>query len=334
MTDALRSPAGNSVSTFSALQILARREGARAAALANGGGVPLMRFLPPLSTVRERRARPLSWVFTFTDTGSALYHDHLLALVQSAVERTTLRAVCIFSGSADSPTARWLRAKGVTLVRHELSFAAELARIDLSKEWRTPLAASLAMVISTFQRVDIPLLAELAAEEVVLYTDVDVLFVADVRLAAIPIPDYLACGPEDKPTLWSPCNAGVLLLNVANMRHTHAALVAYILARPGLKFPQGPLDQGALNGFYHGKITRLPLELNWKPYWPHSAAAQIVHFHGPKPVDLDAYLRNGTVTNRLYRKLLRKCDEGRSCGAHLGQYLQLLERAKRTFLQS
>ena len=45
-------------------------------------------------------------------------------------------------------------------------------------------------------------------------------------------------------------------------------------------------DQEAYRAFYKGAWDTLPLDLNWKPYWGINEAAQIIHFHGPKPAAL------------------------------------------------
>jgi len=42
-------------------------------------------------------------------------------------------------------------------------------------------------------------------------------------------------------------------------------------------------DQGAYQVYYRGRCDPLPVTGNWKPYWGVNPAAEIVHFHGPKP---------------------------------------------------
>lgn len=308
--------AGNSVSTFSALQILSRMDNFKLFGLSNGGDVPLGRFLPSLSTVQKRLSRPLYWVFSYTDSGDSFLREHLLAAVQSALERTSLRPVCVFTGSLDSPLARWLSRHGVRLLQRALSFAHNISTIDDE-------------VSATLMRVDVPLIAELAEEEVVLYTDVDVLFLDDVRSFSVPIPSYIACGPKDDPLIWSPCDAGVLFLNVANMKQSHHAFVRHILARMGSRGQS--IDQDAIYRFYHGKVTKLPLEFNWKPYWSAGDGVKIFHFLGPKLRDIHIYLENGTIREPSYSKLLRQCNLGTACAWLVEHFLQVLRRASISF---
>ena len=70
----------------------------------------------------------------------------------------------------------------------------------------------------------------------------------------------------------------------------------------------GPADQGAYNEYFQGAFNCLTYPLfNWKPYWVENEDAKIIHFHGPKIQDYISYLRNGTILNRNYKKLLKRC---------------------------
>ena len=61
---------------------------------------------------------------------------------------------------------------------------------------------------------------------------------------------------------------------------------------------QSSFDQHAYREHYRGRWDQLPVEMNWKPYWGRNAAAQIVHFHGPKPFQKYA-IAAGTVPPAL-----------------------------------
>lgn len=49
-------------------------------------------------------------------------------------------------------------------------------------------------------------------------------------------------------------------------------------------------DQGYLNDYCYSSLTKLPLQLNWKPYWGYSDKAEIVHFHGMKTQETCSHL--------------------------------------------
>ena len=74
-------------------------------------------------------------------------------------------------------------------------------------------------------------------------------------------------------------------MNIPNLYKTYNELVNYIRKKmiADSKWILGSWDQLPYNQYYHGKITRLPIEYNWKPYWGGNPSAKIVHFHGPKP---------------------------------------------------
>jgi len=64
------------------------------------------------------------------------------------------------------------------------------------------------------------------------------------------------------------------------------------------------VNQGAYKVFYGRKrmVRRflgvkwnyLPPEYNWKPYWGDFSSAKIIHFHGPKPYQMDSFIPPGT----------------------------------------
>jgi hypothetical protein len=93
-----------------------------------------------------------------------------------------------------------------------------------------------------------------------------------------------------------PYNAGVYLASMPFLRSTYDGLLKTAM-RPGslLDDEYGPGDQGAINRFYEMELKRNgPLDgyLNSKPYHKFDPTAAIVHFHGPKPRDLEQYVLN------------------------------------------
>ncbi len=72
-----------------------------------------------------------------------------------------------------------------------------------------------------------------------------------------------------------------------------------------------PYDQPVLNDFYRDRWERLPLALNWKPYWGHDPAAKILHFHGPKFQVIRYLLGEGpeTLVHDIWRDLFERAPE-------------------------
>jgi hypothetical protein len=153
---------GNSVSTFSALQLLRRQyEGAghdEGDFHYNGGDVPLASVL--WGAQRQRR-RPLKWVFTIHHSSSNRFNEMARVAVASALQHTTLIPVCIFYGQENALSA-WMRTtKGVRFIsykpewRHKLKQAWESTRA-LALENSSPLYKSLTALLATHLRIDIP----------------------------------------------------------------------------------------------------------------------------------------------------------------------------------
>ena len=154
---------GNSVSTFSALQLLRRQhEGAdhdEDDFHYNGGDVPLASVL--WGAQRQRR-RSLKWVFTIHSNSSNRFNEMARVAVASALQHTTLIPVCIFYGQENALSA-WMRTtKGVRFVAHKPAW-----RHKLRQAWETTRAMklgktsstnykSLTALLATHLRIDVP----------------------------------------------------------------------------------------------------------------------------------------------------------------------------------
>ena len=82
-----------------------------------------------------------------------------------------------------------------------------------------------------------------------------------------------------------------MLMNVPALRNGLPAFIEFIInqIRAG-----SPNDQPMYNEFYKERWERLDITLNWKPYWGLDPSAQIVHWHGPKPVWVQDALKKST----------------------------------------
>ena len=125
------------------------------------------------------------------------------------------------------------------------------------------------MAAGAFLRTELPLVE--TEDELVLYTDCDVMFRRQPRIPGLPSHPF-ACAPEFDQNDYALFNTGVMLMNLPMLRSDLDAFKMFI--RGNLeKFET--FDQDAYRQFYGPRAGRLPLTLNWN--------AEIIHFHGPKP---------------------------------------------------
>jgi len=110
-------------------------------------------------------------------------------------------------------------------------------------------------------------------------------------------PAWFAVAPENDPQDWAAMNTGVMVMNVDALLADLPAFQETIRAQLAVS-AQSSFDQHAYREHYRGRWERLPVELNWKPYWGRNEAAQIVHFHGPKPFQKYA-IAAGTVPSGI-----------------------------------
>ena len=223
----------------------------------------------------------MKWFFALNDYSTAfeLYSQMVKVAVFSARQNTSLEPYCIYDGKENDFTA-WLRRQGVQILFHRTPHYEKLKTLD-------PLR--FAAGGGAFLRVEVPKLIEQHnwSDEFVLYTDVDVLFLQDVvpELNQIAC-EYFAVAPESDPKNWEIINSGVMLMNVKTLLNVHDAFNQYIDVNiPELVYIS--FDQEAYIRFFAGKWQSLRLELNWKSYWDENPEAKVIHFHGPKPNEIE-----------------------------------------------
>ncbi|GLC41858.1 hypothetical protein PLESTM_001258700 [Pleodorina starrii] len=282
---------GNSVSTFAALALLERRHQKLWAAYYNGGNLPVAPYLP---------VHKLPWVFTY-NSWSAKYDYMLKAAVRSAAHFNTLQPYCIFDGNTSSPIGRWLVDNNVTLIRHVPSWREELLKKAQSRMkdnvQHSHLYKNPDMLVSTFQRVDLPVVPILDQYTYVLYTDADVYFRRPIHLDdfGLPLPRSVSMSYEFYKMF--PYNAGIIMANLPTMRRNYKAFLAMMLDNDdGLYYPNyGPADQGIINKFYEHDLRNQMLNqaFNTKPYNDFDPNSFLIHFHGPKPHEYLSYLDTG-----------------------------------------
>lgn len=225
----------------------------------------------------------MKWFFCLNDGSPNVrqLEDLARVAVHTAIKRTRLEAFCVYDG-ADNAFTKWLAWRGVRVVRTLTPLAPEFKALAAQRK-HPPLYG---VGCGTFARMEIPTLKGFFAPgERVLYTDCDVMFMADPGplLATVETCRHFAAAPEFDREFWGEANTGVLLLNVDSMARTHDAFIAAVRPRVVPKLDLPAWDQGVINDYYRGQWDRLPIELNWKPYWGVNLTAPIVHFHGIKP---------------------------------------------------
>ena len=229
------------------------------------------------------------WFFALTEDSTAFrqYAEMLMVAVHTARKFTSLVPYFIYDGSDNAFTV-WLRKHDVRIIRHRSLFRDALAELG-RKKGNPHFEAALS---GAFSRVELPeIVASLDGAERVLYTDCDVIFVAEVvpELEANPC-QYFAVAPEGVLDDYVNMNTGVMLMNTKRLRESLPEFREYI-ARNLAALEKESWDEAAYRWFYrdsNGPLwDRLRPELNWKPYWGKCAEAKIIHFHGPKPYQRD-----------------------------------------------
>ncbi len=246
----------------------------------------------------------MKWFFAVNraSPGFPLYAELIAVAVRSARRHAPALEPHLLYDGPDDPLLDRLTTAGVTLHRVRSFLFDELK--EIAEQTDRPLALQIGA--GAFLRLEIPSLAERSnwPDEVVLYTDCDVMVVGDpLPELQSRTPEYFAVAPERAGDPLN-MNSGVMLMNLPGLRSQDESFRAH--ARQHLEhFTHLTWDQEAYRTFYStrllpnlewdrriGRFSRplrrkrwgdLPLALNWRPYWGPNPAASIVHFHGLKP---------------------------------------------------
>jgi hypothetical protein len=282
---------GNSVSTFSALNILERQQANRWASYYNMGVIPLASFLPFYK---------MPWVFTYN--GNSPFYDYMVkAAVISGINKAGLTSYCLYYGSQNDPIFKWLSNNGVQMIQHNPSWWPKVDQaFEAAKQMAaiSPLYYDKASIFGTMQRIDVSVMPQLEEYNYVLFTDSDVFFQKPITLESFgpELPSAVLMAYEIDDIF--PCNAGIILMNIpAFLRSSHDDLLTIAFSEPTLHFgPYGPMDQGAFNKLYEKQMEgqcKMSEDFNSKPYKNDIKEASIIHFHGPKPHHYMAYIASG-----------------------------------------
>lgn len=195
---------------------------------------------------------------------------HTRLAILSARKNSQFEIVLLYTGERNNAT-KWLEAQEVRLVDTTIPYIDTL--VKLTNEGRYSLAT-----LGHWLRTNVCL--EEKDDTFVLYTDVDVVFFSQTQAASLK-PAYFSAAPEFKKDSWNYCNAGVMVANIKGLRSEYPIFEQYLIENIE-KSTYGFNDQSAYNIFYRGRWDRLPVTMNWKPYWGLNNEVEILHFHGPK----------------------------------------------------
>lgn len=232
----------------------------------------------------------MKWYFA-SNSASVSYVPLIKAAVESAIKNTTLEPHFIYDGEPDELTS-WLENRGVKIIYHRSNLYPEL--LNHYDEFALKIASG------AFLRCDIPVIEK--EDDVVLYTDCDVLFLNDVNFENSPHPEYFSRSSQFNKYDFSDFNTGVMFMNVKKLAESYDVFLKFIASNIDNLIA---FDQGAYQRFYGRKNEPLGVKFNHKPYWGIDEKAIILHYHGPKPIHFvtDNDLMN---FNPEYYKLYKK----------------------------
>lgn len=216
--------------------------------------------------------------------------------VKSALKNTNFEVYVIFDGKKEELNL----PKEVNIIEHR-----HRCYDSFKNSKRNTSEGVLTIASSAFLRTEIPFLCKKLGfeDKYILYTDYDVLFMeANYSDLDNIKPEFFAGCPEFNKEDWNTINTGAMIMNIDHFWKIDNFIIDYI----NKNFEKLSVwDQSMYNNLYKSKITKLPIEYNWKPYWGINNKAKIIHFHGAKPLAVEPESRK----NEAIVKHLRELDE-------------------------
>ena len=270
---------GNSVSTFSALQI-ALKDG-HGAYWYNSQSIPLS---------QAWRVYQIPIVYTYTEMSAKAGQHFLRSSIASVRQKMPHNKIhVLYHGKKDTAFRSWLTKNNVTVHNHDPQWRGKIEEMRRNGD---PASSHLFLhpgnYFGTWQRIDIPLFLD---TEYCLLLDSDTIVNQPFTLAdfGLNMTHGIAMSSEMHLDSTLPSNAGVTLMNIPLLRRTHAKFLKFILkhVKTADFGHSSPSDQGAYLVFYQNYTSFLARSFNMKPYWPVTRhefnRSFVVHFHGPKP---------------------------------------------------
>lgn len=242
----------------------------------------------------------MKWYFCLNENALPNFAECIVAAVNSCLQNTSLEPNFLYDGSPNAFTD-YLVSRGVKVHFHRLSFLSEIESSTAQNGFNKDVARG------AYLRLDIPLVEREAQH--VLYTDADVIFLAEPEFERLP--QVFAAAEEydhrDGKSLpyAKVFNSGVMLLNLEGFRRERDGLLE--VARQNQFYFHGDggyYDQGALNRHFAGRFDTLPQSLNWRPFAGCRERPVIVHFHGTKPWEIARFVRGQAIERGVARQML------------------------------
>ena len=225
-----------------------------------------------------------------------------LMLFKAAVRSLRLlhpdvRVVCVYAGNL-SAVLDAVPAEGAELARYTPVLRPSVIPPEFHR------------CIGAFLKLELALVPELAHEEKILYCDCDMMFIRPLDKLWALQPRLMGMAREATTPFWHVCeqmdytwrglhyvipmpfpiwtfSSGVVLFNLARLR-AHDHIHNFLAFCEQNVHRIGNLDQSLLNYFFGKRITRLDPCWNRPPYQADClSAGHVVHFHGPKPWDIN-----------------------------------------------
>lgn len=239
-------------------------------------------------------------VFTVTDR-DPYYLLMAKVFVLTARKNSNAELCCIYDGQQGEFTS-WLARHEVRCIQWQVPFINDICKKYTGKK-------SVDYCAGAYLCVEIPnaFRANGIDDTHVLYMDVDTIVLNDLCIDDRR-PKYLAATPDWDISDWGFFGAGVMLINLEQVRCDYNRFVEH-LYRHNFDFAfvgHGPCNQGAWNTFYKDKWERLSPEYDWKPWWGVNPLAKLVHFSGPKPFEIAALLTNNEEEPETERQKINK----------------------------
>lgn len=225
-----------------------------------------------------------------------------LRLLQVAVRSLRVQqgadapCLCVYAGN-NATVLDTLRAEGIAVARYKTRLTPDCIPPQFHR------------CIGCFLKLELALVPELAADDYVLYCDVDVLFHQPINALLQERPAYMAMAREQTAPffheyerldyqwqgnsyvvplpfpIWT-YSSGVVVFNLHRLRRGH--LLDNFLAFCMQNVHRiGNLDQSLLNYYFGKRISKLDPGFNRPPYEQDALEnGTIIHFHGPKPWDV------------------------------------------------
>lgn len=219
------------------------------------------------------------FALTAPNDDTSPYVDMLEVALKSAHLHTSLKIVVLYDGPKGNRCWEIVQKYGAEVIEHTFSHRQYTDKIYSYENCGYHVDVDKAA--GAYMRLDIPWVEK--DDDYVMYADIDVLFLKDIKMEDLPKPRFLAaCSEFEKSEdLSAYFNSGVMVMNVKNMRTYCSAIFESL--KQGAP-PYRVMDQDHLNIHCANVREWLPFEYNWKPYWGINPDAAIIHFHGMKPL--------------------------------------------------